>query len=64
MFNRQSVQDGATGAIVVTYDYHESNEIMHNMVDVSIYEDSDIASYAMTKEEVEKLIKILEESVK
>jgi len=64
MFKRQSVQDEENNSLVVTYDYHESNEIMSDKIKISIYEHSDIASFIATKEEVRKLIKILKESVK
>ena len=63
MFKRQSIQDEEKNSCVITYDYHESNEIMRDKVDISIYECSDIASYVATKEEIKKLIKILKEVV-
>jgi len=64
MFKRQSIQNKENeNSLVVTYSYHESNEIMNNMIDISIYEHSDIASYVATKDEIKKLIKILNEAI-
>ena len=64
MFKRQSIQDKENeNSCVITYDYHESNEIMRDKIDISIYEHSDIASYVATKDEIKKLIKILKEVV-
>jgi len=64
MFKRQSIQNKENeNSLVVTYNYHESNEIMSDKIDISIYEHSDMASYVATKDEIKKLIKILNEVV-
>jgi len=62
MFSRQSVQNKETeNSLVVTYNYHEANKIMTDMVNISIYEGNDMSSHVATKDEIKKLIKILYE---